>query len=171
MTWMTSDTSKSSPKNVSIYQTLRNKLLSLDPQEVDIHSTAEHPIVWGVLMETAYPEATVTLAALVDGTTSLYFSTGGGMLGSGNHPTVGSAARKITSIAELALEFTQPVKEYPTPKTGSVRFYLLTFKGIHSAECPEVDLKNGSHSLAELYVAGQDLLTQIRSINDHKKSG
>ncbi|MGB8252771.1 MAG: hypothetical protein WCF08_06120 [Anaerolineaceae bacterium] len=159
------------PKNTAIYQTLRNKLLSLNPREVDIAATNEHPTVWGVMMETAYPEAGVTLAALVDGTTSLYFSTGGGILGSGNHPTVGIAARKMASIAEMALEFTQPVKEYPSPKTGNIRFYLLTFEGIHSAECPEMNLQSGKHSLSELYAAGQELISQIRMVSEKKKPG
>jgi hypothetical protein len=34
--------------------------------------------VWGILMETGYSEATATLLALGDGTTSLYLSSGGG---------------------------------------------------------------------------------------------
>jgi len=159
------------PKNAVIYQTLRNKLLSLNPREVDITATTEHPTVWGVMMETAYPEAIVTLAALVDGTTSLYFSSGGGILGSGNHPTVGTAARQMVSIAEMALEFTQPVKEYPSPIAGNIRFYLLTFEGIHSAECPERELQSGKHSLSELYAAGQKLIAQIRMVSEKKKPG
>jgi hypothetical protein len=156
--------------SAQIYHTLRNKLLLLNPQEVDISATFEHPNIWGVMMESNYPEAIVTLAALVDGTTSLYFSTGGGILGSGNHPTVGSAARHMTNVAEMALEFTQPVKEYPPPEPGHIRFYLLTFRGIHSSECPETELQRGKHTLSALYAAGQALLTQVHLVSEKKKT-
>ena len=42
--------------------------------------TPEMPVVWGVVMETGYPEAVVTLVSLGDRTTSLYFSNGGGII-------------------------------------------------------------------------------------------
>lgn len=43
---------------------------------VAIVPSARLPRVWAVLMETGYPGAVATLAALADGTTSLYLSAG-----------------------------------------------------------------------------------------------
>ncbi len=169
MAGMKTKASPAADKGILIYHTLRNKLLTLDPQEVNITATPEYPHVWGVMMETLFPEVIVTLVALVDGTTSLYFSTGNGILGSGNHTEVGSAARRMLTVAEMAIEFTQPVKEYPHPRAGNIRLYLLTFEGIQSAECPEAALQSGDHPLSGLYFAGQQLLSQIRLIKAEQK--
>lgn len=59
-----------------IFGVLRGQVLDLDPASVDLAPTADFPRVFGVVMDTAYPEATATLVALADGTTSLYLSTG-----------------------------------------------------------------------------------------------
>jgi hypothetical protein len=39
--------------------------------------------ILALLMETGYPEAVATLVAVADGTSSLYFSNGGGFIGVG----------------------------------------------------------------------------------------
>jgi hypothetical protein len=157
-------------KNAEIFQAIRNKLLTLDPQAVDIIATLEHPHVWGVLMEFLLSGSVVTLAGLVDGTTSLYFSSGGGILGSGNHPKVGAAAREMVSKTESALECFQPVREYPFPDEGFIRFYALTFNGILMAECPDKDVKDPLLGLSGLYAAAQALITEVKLVHEQKGS-
>lgn len=63
---------------------LRRRLLAARAAELGLVAGAPTE-AWGVLMETAYPDAVVTLVALADGTTSLYFSNGGGIIGAGAH--------------------------------------------------------------------------------------
>jgi hypothetical protein len=165
---MSPASSASVDKNTEIFQAIRNKLLSLNPQAVDIIATPEHPRVWGVLMEFILAGSVVTLAGLVDGTTSLYFSSGGGILGSGNHPKVGMAARELVRKAESALDCFQPVREYPFPDAGFVRFYALTFNGILMAESPDKDVKDPLLGLSELYAAAQDLITEVKLVHEKK---
>lgn len=162
--------STSVDKNAEIFQAIRNKLLSLDPQTVDISATPEHPRVWGVLMEFIVAGSVVTLAGLVDGTSSLYFSSGGGILGSGNHPKVGTAARELVGKAESALESFRIVREYPFPDEGLIRFYALTFNGILMAECLDKDVKDPLLGFSGLYEAAQDLITQVKLVHEQKGS-
>lgn len=138
-----------------VYQALRAKLLELDPVEVGFQASREHPTTWGVLMETHYPEGVVTQAALLDGTTSLYFSTGGGILGSGNQAQVGKAARAMLAVAEAHLELTHPVKACPLPPPGRVAFHLLTYGGLRTAQADVGDLVAGTSPLAALYRPGR----------------
>jgi hypothetical protein len=49
--------------------------------DIGVSSASSEGVPLGVLMETGYDSATVTLFALSDGTTSLYFSNGGGVIG------------------------------------------------------------------------------------------
>jgi hypothetical protein len=162
--------SVSTDRSFEIFQAIRNKLLTLDPGSVEITPTNEHPDVWGVLMEFVLSGSVVTLAGLVDGTTSLYFSSGGGILGSGNHPKVGTAAREMVGKAEDALERFQPVQEYPFPDEGRIRFYALTFNGVLTAECADKDVKDPQPGLSGVYAAAQDLITQVRLVHEKKGS-
>jgi hypothetical protein len=157
-------------QGAKIFQTLRKKILTLNPREVNITPTTEHPIIWAALMESAWPEVIVTLAALVDGTTSLYFSNGGGIIGSGNHPAVGKAAKRMIAAAELCLEYTEAVSECHIPQPECVCFHLLTFTGAYSAEIPESELQSEKHALSSIYAAGQELITQIRLVNENQQA-
>ena len=44
-----------------------------------------------------------TLIAMSEGTTSLYLSTGGGVIGAGQHPSVGAANRELRQTAQATL--------------------------------------------------------------------
>jgi hypothetical protein len=66
-----------------VYQGLRTRILDLDPASAGLAQGPQHQVVWGALMETGYLRGTATLVTLADGTTSLYLSTGGGIIGGG----------------------------------------------------------------------------------------
>jgi hypothetical protein len=50
-----------------------------------------------------------------------------------------------------------------------VRFYLRTRDGLFYVEAAEADLKAGTHPLSELFGAGQEVITQFRSISGSPK--
>jgi hypothetical protein len=78
---------KEQPNNyqmADVYRDLRQQVLTLDPAKIGLPSSDKNQI-HGVLMETGYPEAVATLVTIADGTVSLYFSNGGGIIGVGQH--------------------------------------------------------------------------------------
>jgi hypothetical protein len=125
--------------------------------------------VWGVLMETGYPEAAATLVALGDGTASLYFSSGGGVIGGGPHPSINAAARRLVEIAGRHVSELSPTREFPLPSNGDVRFYVLTTKGVLQGGAREESLGEGSHSLSEVFFAGHDVITGLREVTQERK--
>jgi hypothetical protein len=165
---MTSDSSRPIDDSAQIYIKLRTQLLTLDPQQVEIKPTPEHPNAWACLMEFILTKSVVTLAAIIDGTASLYFSTGGGILGSGNHNTVGDAARGMVSEAEAILKYTELTHEFPLPVEGHIRFYILTHAGVFTTESPETALSIRKHRLSKFFMAGQYLITQIKLVSEKK---
>jgi hypothetical protein len=76
----------------AVYLGLRQQVLRLTPEQLG-DELVDGPIL-ALLMETGYPEAVATLVAVVDGTTSLYFSNGGGVLGAAEHDAVAEASRR-----------------------------------------------------------------------------
>jgi len=147
-------------------QGLRRMVLATSPRELGLTPTKEHPRVWGLLMETGYPEAAATLVALLDGTVSLYVSNGGGIIGVGEHGSVRRAAIKFIGAAEPYVEEFQTTNEYPLPKVGRVKFYILTYSGVLTGEFDENLLGEDKHKLSKLFYAGHDVITAIREVEE-----
>jgi hypothetical protein len=108
--------------------------------------------ILALLMETGYPTAVATLLGGVDGTSSLYFSNGGGYIGAGSHAAVAEAFWRSSRSS------TTP----PLAGKGTTQFVAVTPEGLRGAAAPEDDLGNGRHALSPLFHAAQDVITQIR---------
>ena len=147
---------------VAMSRNLREKALSVTAQDLNIEAIEARPNVWAALMELGYPEATATLVAFADGTTSLYISTGGGIIGAGEHPPVREEADRFLSIVQQHIAEFAAATSTPLPRRGHVRFYVRTFQATLTAEVNEELLERREHTLSPVYVAGHAVLTQIR---------
>jgi hypothetical protein len=67
------------------YAELRQQVFRLDRSGLGPDADARTGQVWGVMFEMGQLNGTVTFVALADNTTSMYTSTGGGMIGAGFH--------------------------------------------------------------------------------------
>ena len=160
---------KAKPDPVEMSRKLRGQALSVGYGELGLGPTAARQNVWGVLMELGYPEAVATLVVLGDGTTSLYISTGGGIIGAGEHPPVRAAAEGFLAATEAHLTGFEAVAETPLPQTGRVRFYVRTFGGTLGAEADEQDLGHGRHSLSPVFHAGHAVITEMRLASEAQR--
>lgn len=150
------------PIPAPIYTQLRNRILSLSPAEIGIKPTAELPNVWGVLMELGFPNGAAILVCLAEGTTSLYFGSGGGILGSGCLESVAKASRAFMAVAEGSSQQMDATDVFPLPRISKVRFYVLAFGEALTSEVDEAVLNRGKHALSRLFFYGQEVITQIR---------
>ena len=77
------------------------------------------------------------------------------------------AAERFLEEASDASVFMRRVGDVPnTPPLGHVGIHVRTFDATLSAELPEELLKRGRHELASVYIAGQDLLTEVRLLSE-----
>jgi hypothetical protein len=159
------------PEPVAIYRTVRSSILTLAPARLGISPSAKLPNVWGVLMETGYTPAVVTLVSLADGTTSLCFGSGGGVIGAEKHTTVREATAAFIAAAEHHRDKLTPTESFPLPDVDRVRFYVLTFSGTLTAEAGERELGKTTHELSALFYAGHHVITQIRVTSDESEKG
>jgi hypothetical protein len=157
------------PEPAQIYLQLRNRIFSLKPAEIGLNPSSAAPHVWGVLMETGYQVGYATLVSLADGTTGLYYSTGGGMLGSAEYTPVADASKALVAQAESHLQQVSSTNEFPLPEVGQVRFTILTYSGIFAGEAPEKTLASGKHQLSSLYFKAQQTLEQLRVLSEKKQ--
>jgi hypothetical protein len=118
--------------------------------------------VFGVLMETGYPKAVVTLACFLTGSASLYFSNGGGMLGGGEHRAVAEAAKVFVRECGGFLGKMERAADCPLPAAGGTIFYALTDEGTFCHCALEDDLGRKRSEFSPLFYAGQDVITRTR---------
>ena len=119
-------------------------------------------------METGRDNGIASLVAFADGTTSLYFSTGGGVIGAGGQANVSSASSSFLAEAETMLELFTPATQTPLPGRGCVRFYVHTIDGLMTAEANELDLGHGRHQLSTLFHAGQAVIGPILFVREEE---
>ncbi|HVE79651.1 MAG TPA: hypothetical protein VNA89_12340 [Gemmatimonadaceae bacterium] len=156
------------PDPAQVASSLRGQALAVAAADLGLTPTPEHAHVWGVLMETAYPEMVATLVALADGTTSLYLSGGGGIIGAGGHARVRAAAAAFLTAAEVHLGDFAPARGTPLPEPGRVRFYLRTFAGTLTAEADEQELGYRRHPLSPVFHAGHGVITAVRETSERR---
>lgn len=143
-----------------VYLNLRQQILSLHQIQPGLRD--EQGMV-AYVMETGYDGAVATLVAVADGTASLYFSNGGGMIGAGQAEEVNQVSRRVVAFAGQFVPLLQATTEHPLPSLGQVRFYLVTANGTMTAPMvAEAELGAGNHALSQLFFAGQQLMSAIR---------
>ena len=117
------------------------------------------PCSWLSRLATPRPSPLVVFA---EGSTSLYFSSGGGIIGAGDYESVRATHGPFFAEAEARLDAFSSAMETPLPTRGRVRFYLRTFRGTLTAEADEEDLGEMRHPLSALFNAGQRVISAVR---------
>ena len=146
---------------------LRAMALASTPEALGLRASEYEHRPWAVLMETGTRDgATYSLVVLADGTASLYFSTGGGIIGAGEHESVRAAGTAMLSVAERIQGEMRAIAVTPLPKPKSVQFLVLTSQGILSYFAGEERLGEGKDPLSELFFAAHSVITQMRLIEE-----
>src|SRR4051794_29033120 len=141
---------------------LRGRILHADPTELGFWGSSGSD-VWGAVMDMAFPGGVASLVSLEDGSTSLYTSTGGGVIGGGAHPPVVEATHAfLDAVAVYAPQF-PPTDSDALPEPGHVWFHALAFEGgRRGVDADEGELQARTHELWPLYYSGHQVITALR---------
>ena len=154
------------PGPADVYTGLRSQVLTLDPADVGLATSAGS---WGVVMETGYPNGTATLVCLCDGTTSLYTSSGFGIIGGGAHEEVVRANARLLAVLEEHLDQMAPSADRSLPGPGRTVIRALTADGQRLLEAAEDDLGEGRSVLSPVFHAAHAVITQLRLIEEQRR--
>jgi hypothetical protein len=150
------------PDDADIFMDLRSMVLGLDPAALELPDDESWTSAVVAVMELDRDGATASVVTVADGSVSLYLSTGGGVIGAGEHAAVVDVARRFRRLAAESRDLFQVTDAFPLPGPGEVRFHMRIGGDRRSAAAPEAALRSGRNQLADLYAAGQDVLTEIR---------
>ncbi len=152
------------------YLQLRQRILSMNPTELGLAPTATAPNVWGVVVELGYEVGSATLVSLADGTTSLHYSTGGGLRGRADYAPLAEASKALVVEAHKYMYQMTITTNFNLPQAGQVRFFLMTYVGVYTADAPEKSLSSATHPLSPLFQHTQETLSQLRTLAEKKRT-
>ena len=150
------------PADPQVFVGLRSQLFAVAAASLGIEPTEDLVQVWGGVMELGMPEGAATIASLADGTTSMYLSTGGGVIGGGEHEHVAAASIRFLQRLEQELDQLPPDESMDLPDPDSVAFYAFTYRGRRRREETEQAVSSEDHPLFRLYAAGHGMITALR---------
>ncbi len=125
---------KEEDKIEDVYIGLRQQAFGVKPENKKFYQEGVN-LVFGAVVDMPVSEATVSLFCSFDGTVSLYFSNGGGLLGSGQeYETVSKAGREFLYNASQTLSYLSTVTDTTFVKKDITVVYLLASQGIYKME-------------------------------------
>jgi hypothetical protein len=148
------------------YEDLRNMAFKATPEQLNISLPTDKTIVYGVVMDWEMGEATATTVAYQTGDASLYLSSGGGVIGGGQHQNVNSASKQFVSLAQNFLEKTAKAEKTSLPTTNEIKFYFLTNKGVYVGQEQMKNFENNSSLWLKLFEEGNNVLSELRKTSE-----
>jgi hypothetical protein len=148
------------------FEGLRNMAFTATPEQLGLSLSSDKTIVYGIIMDWEMSGATATTVSYQTGDASLYLSSGGGVIGGGQHQNVNSAAKQFVSLAQTFLDKTTKTETTPLPSTNEVKFYLLTNKGVFVGQEQMKNFENNSSPWLKLFEEGNNVLTELRKTSE-----
>jgi len=150
------------PPTQNPYVDLRGRFLGLV-------SDSQADYLRGAAFELGTGGACASVICVADGTTSLYMSTGGGQIGLGEHEPVRRANVAFRAMVMEHLDRLAPVADVPMVGQGDVHVIAVTADGLRLLRCREDEAADEGSPAWPLYLAGQDVVTQIRLLDEVRK--
>jgi hypothetical protein len=157
-------------KPEEVYAGLRKEALETSPMNVGMAGQIQDDEPYGMLMEMSIGNSVVTLACFGSGDASVFYQTGGGMVGGISHEPVRKAAKEFVAQAQKALPRMKKTTEYPLPGPDCVRFYVLTPRGAFTIETSRQALGESQNTLSAMFYSGQEVVSQMRQVQEDRRA-
>ncbi|HSO93664.1 MAG TPA: hypothetical protein VLS53_04240 [Candidatus Dormibacteraeota bacterium] len=146
------------------YLPLRQRVLDLKPPRLGPGATGKLPLIAG-MMEMGMSNGVASLVVIIDGTTSMYWSTGGGIIGAGAQQSIKQPSRVFLGILIRHLAEMGPDTSGETPGAGMVHLRAITREsGRLLVAGPEKDFAEKRNPLWEVFYAGHALIAEMRKL-------
>jgi hypothetical protein len=147
----------------AIFKGLREEILRSKAEDLNIQLDSASR-VWCVVTDIAMQTGSMCLVALINGSATMYFSSGGKVVGDVNQENVRDAATGYTRMCYKSLPEMKLTREFPLPPPGEVSFYLLTNNGVYTSSAKKEELVSGQNILSPMFFAANDLINQFQKI-------
>src|ERR1700722_7738994 len=140
------------PAQPNPYEGLKRLAYSMKYEQLYLPAAGGKEILYGVLMDWDYEgKALITLVSFRTGDASLYFSTGTGFIGGGQHPEVAEASKAFIDQAESLRPEASSTDTTLKAEPGMLKFYLLTTKSKYTIKDKIGNVYNRTSKLSNLF--------------------
>ncbi len=147
------------------YASMRKLAFTIKPEDMDIKIGNAYQVYGAVVDMGVDTNKIATMICFIDGTTSLYFSEGGGIIGAGRHESVKNAASTFLENCFSVLPVTENADSIDKlPAENQHTFYLFTKAGIFTITIKLHDVKK-CKEYQSLFSHSQIVLNEIRKIS------
>lgn len=140
--------------------------LGTKPEHLGLTLPSAKTIVYGIVMDWDVRNGTASIISFMTGDASIYFSSGGGIIGGGTQEDVKIIAMGFVDEAQQMLGKTKKVEQTPLPDKDRVVFYLLTNEGIFSAQDELENLRNQTSVWLGLFLTANEVINELRATNE-----
>jgi len=149
------------------FNDLRQLALKTTPEQLGLE-TSDETKVFGIVMDWDLGNGIATVAAYETGDASMYLSSGGGVIGGGQHDNVRQVVLPYVQLGQGFLNKTKKTETTPLPDKDCVRFYLLTNNGTYFAQEQMKNIENESSDWLKLFEEANNVLTELRMTTEEK---
>ncbi|MFO0961287.1 MAG: hypothetical protein U0625_00115 [Phycisphaerales bacterium] len=121
------------PRRENPFLGLRAKALGVTREEISLPAPTPPEAAWGAIVE-LHMGTEVVMVTFSDGTASLYFGYGGGVIGGGGHDSVRAVGAELLAECERLRPLMVPAQDDGPPPKGRFRIWLRTDAGLLRAE-------------------------------------
>jgi hypothetical protein len=150
------------------YTELRERALNVAAEDLGLATLGETE-AFGVVIDIAVEGGSATFTAFRSGDASMYTSGGGGIIGGVGHEEIRHAAGALVKMAGETIPDLTQTTDMPLPDPNRVRFYVLTTNGKFVAEETDENFFTATGPFADLFLAANNLLTELRQIDDDRQ--
>lgn len=141
------------------FNDLRNQAFGVTKEQLELADDNE---IYGLIMDWDLGDGIMTLITFRTGDASMYLSSGGGVIGGGQHENVRIAVDNYLNTAERFLNSTEQVDHLNLPTTNSVNFYFLTTNGRFLTTEVIDNFENESSKIYGLFNEANNVITELR---------
>ena len=147
---------------------LRNMALGVTPEQLQIVLPESQNKIYGVVMDWDLGNGIATFISFSTGDASMYLSSGGGLIGGGQHANVSNAAKAFIEKAQQYLDKATKTDTTPLPDKNCVRFYFMTNKGKFTAQENLSKFENNTSNWLPLFEEANKVISELRLVQEKK---
>ena len=147
-------------KTANPFNVLREQALKVEARQIGLsHSSGQ---VWGAIIDMTVENGTATVVCFLDGTTSLYTSRGGGIIGAGGHESVRKTTIAFLKLVDAHVGWLPVATDFTLPKEGDVKFFFRRDVSMLVGEASLQELSSEKHPLFKVFQALQDVIDEMQ---------
>jgi hypothetical protein len=159
---------KENYKEVPIFSELREMAFNVKTEDLNLDISDPNK-VFAVFMETGFPEAAFSLRCFAEGTIGIYFTSGGGTIGIGEHELARIEGLKLVEMANGFISRSNKTNSTDLPENGYTKFFFRTKSGLYEYVEKEDSLGNGKSYFSELFYQAHSVISIARELESSKE--